>query len=111
MADKGYASQEFEDFVRELGATLVRPDRRDERRRSGQLGWIRQRIESIIHALRVPIGTRPGRVPLEGQLGLEAHRGRTRLGGPGRPASARPHRRHLAQLAHRGPGRALAGRL
>ncbi len=67
VADKGYASREFEDFVRELEAVLVRPDRRDERRRYGKLGWIRQRIESVNDTLK-------------GQLGLEEHGGRTHLG-------------------------------
>jgi len=67
IADKGYAGQEFEDLVRELGAALVRPDRRDEHRRYGKLGWIRQRIESINDTLK-------------GQLGLEKHGGRTHLG-------------------------------
>ena len=67
VADKGYAGREFEDFVRELAAVLVRPDRRDERRRYGKLGWIRQRIESINHTLK-------------DQLGLEEHGGRTHLG-------------------------------
>jgi hypothetical protein len=67
VADKGYAGRDFEDFVRELGAALVRPDRRDERRRYGKLGWIRQRIESVNDTLK-------------GQLGLEEHGGRTHLG-------------------------------
>jgi len=67
VADKGYAGREFEDFVRELEAVLVRPDRRDERRRYGKLGWIRQRIESINDTLK-------------GQLGLEEHGGRTHIG-------------------------------
>ncbi len=67
VADKGYAGREFEDFVRELGATLLRPDRRNQRRRYGKLGWIRQRIESINDTLK-------------GQLGLEEHGGRTHLG-------------------------------
>ncbi len=67
VADKGYAGQEFEDFVRELSTVLVRPDRRDERRRYGKLGWIRQRIESVNDTLK-------------GQLGLEEHGGRTHLG-------------------------------
>jgi hypothetical protein len=40
VADKGYAGSVFEDFVRELGATLVRPDRRHEYQRYGKLGWI-----------------------------------------------------------------------
>ena len=44
VADKGYAGREFEDFVRELPAVLVRPDRRNERRRFGKLAWIRQHV-------------------------------------------------------------------
>ena len=67
VADKGYAGREFEDFVRELAAVLFRPDRRNERRRYGKLGWIRQRIESVNDTLK-------------GQLGLEEHGGRTHLG-------------------------------
>jgi len=83
VADKGYAGREFEDFVRQLGATLVRPDRRGERQRYGKLGWFRQRIESVNDTLK-------------GQLGLEEHGGRTSRGvvvrvahgcSPSRPAS------------------------
>src|SRR5499427_1610459 len=47
VADKGYAGREFEDFVRELAAVLVRPDRRGERRRYGKLAWIRQHVECV----------------------------------------------------------------
>jgi|SRR6516225_5979939 hypothetical protein len=64
VADKGYAGREFEAFVDGQQATLVRPDRRDEPRRFGSLGGIRQRIESIFWTLK-------------GQLGLERHGGRT----------------------------------
>jgi hypothetical protein len=68
VADKGYASREFEAFVRSTGATLVRPDlRKEKHRRFGKLGWIRQRIESVNDTLK-------------GQLGLEQHGGRTTLG-------------------------------
>lgn len=67
VADKGYASRELEGLVPELGATLVRPDRRNEHRRFGSLGWVRQRIESVNDTLK-------------GQLGLEEHGGRTRTG-------------------------------
>ena len=67
VADKGYAGREFEDFVRELPALLVRPDRRNERRRFGKLAWIRQHVECVNDTLK-------------GQLGLEEHGGRTRLG-------------------------------
>jgi hypothetical protein len=67
VADKGYAGREFEDFVRELAAVLVRPDRRDEPHLWGSLGWVRQRMESVNDTLK-------------GQLGLEEHGGRTHLG-------------------------------
>lgn len=67
VSDKGFAGRGFEEFVRGLGATLVRPDRRDEARLWGSLGWIRQRIESVNDTLK-------------GQLGLEDHGGRTHNG-------------------------------
>lgn len=65
MADKGFAGKEFEAFVTdELGAHLVRPDRKDEKPRFGALGGIRQWVESVFDTLK-------------GQLGLEQHGGRT----------------------------------
>jgi Transposase DDE domain len=47
VADKGFAGREFEQTVRELDATLIRPDRKDEKPRFGRLRGIRQWIESI----------------------------------------------------------------
>jgi hypothetical protein len=38
-----------------LGARFLRPDRRDEPTRYGQLGWIRQRIESILDTLVIAL--------------------------------------------------------
>jgi hypothetical protein len=67
LADKGVAGAEFETHVRDLQAHLLRPDRRDEPRRFGPLGGMRQWIESVIDTLRE-------------QLGLEQHRGRTLAG-------------------------------
>ena len=67
LADKGLAGRAFHQHLRELGAWLVRPDRKDEPRRFGSLGGMRQWIESVINTLK-------------DQLGLEQHRGRT-LGG------------------------------
>jgi Transposase DDE domain len=67
LADKGFAGRVFEGQVRALGADLIRPDRKDEPRRFGPLGGMRQWIESVISTLK-------------DQLGLEQHRGRT-LGG------------------------------
>ena len=67
LADKGFAGAEFETHVRDLQAHLLRPDRRDEPRRFGPLGGMRQWIESVIDTLKE-------------QLGLEQHRGRTLAG-------------------------------
>ncbi len=67
LADKGFAGATFESFIAGLGATLIRPDRKDEPRRFGPLGGIRQWIESIIDTLK-------------GQLSLERHGGRSRGG-------------------------------
>jgi Transposase DDE domain len=67
VADKGYAGREFEQFVAALGGRLLRPDRKDEPRRHGSLGGIRQWIESIIDTCK-------------GQLSLERHGGRTMPG-------------------------------
>jgi hypothetical protein len=67
LADKGFAGRVFERHVAALGASLIRPDRKDEPRRFGPLGGMRQWIESAINTLK-------------DQLGLEQHRGRS-LGG------------------------------
>lgn len=67
VTDKGFASADFEAFVAGMGATMVRPDRKDEPPRFGSLGGVRQWIESIIDSLK-------------GQLGLERHGGRTLAG-------------------------------
>ena len=67
LADKGLAGRALHQHPGELGAWLVRPDRKDEPRRFGSLGGMRQWIESVINILK-------------DQLGLEQHRGRT-LGG------------------------------
>jgi hypothetical protein len=68
LADKGLAGREIERYATgELRALLVRPDRKDEQRRFGNLAGMRQWIEAII-------GT------LKGQLHLEQHGGRTPAG-------------------------------
>lgn len=65
IADKGFASRDFETFIRhDLGAELIRPDRRDEKPRFGKLGGIRQWVESVFDTMK-------------GQLTLEDHGGRT----------------------------------
>ena len=67
MADKGFAGEEFEQIMAGLGARFLRPDRRDEPRRHGSLGPVRQWIESVIWTCK-------------GQLTLEAHGARTLQG-------------------------------
>lgn len=68
LGDKGFAGRDFERFITEdLGAHLIRPDRKDEKPRFGKLGGIRQWIESVFDTLK-------------GQLGLEDHGGRTMAG-------------------------------
>lgn len=67
VGDKGFAGAEFEQFVSDLGVTLVRPDRRDETPRHGRLGRVRQWIESVYDSLK-------------GGLDLERHGGRTPAG-------------------------------
>jgi hypothetical protein len=64
IADKGFAGAEFEQLMADHGATFLRPDRRNEPRRHGSLGAIRQWIESTFWTCK-------------GQLGLERHGART----------------------------------
>lgn len=75
LGDKGFAGKDFERFITEdLGAHLIRPDRKDERPRFGKLGGIRQWIESVFDTLK-------------GQLTLEHHGGRTLEGVKARVAA------------------------
>ena len=67
IADKGFAGEEFEALMRELGALFLRPDRKDERPRFGRLGGVRQWVESIIDTIK-------------GQLSLENHGAHTMPG-------------------------------
>jgi hypothetical protein len=69
VADKGYASAEFEAFLDHHGATLVRPAKSNEKPRpgAGLLRPLRQIIESVNDTLK-------------GQLDLEQHGGRTKTG-------------------------------
>ena len=64
IADKGFAGNDFESEMAALGANFLRPDRKDEPRRHGSLGPVRQWIESVFWTCK-------------GQLTLEAHGGRT----------------------------------
>jgi hypothetical protein len=68
ICDKGFAGADFEAAVRELRALLLRPSRSDEPNRpQPPIGWIRQRIESIVNTLK-------------DQLLLEQHGARTPAG-------------------------------
>jgi hypothetical protein len=69
LADKGYASAEFERRLAEIKIELVRPATRRERPRRGQpqLRSLRQIIESINHTLKA-------------KLSLEHHGGHTQQG-------------------------------
>jgi hypothetical protein len=64
IGDKGFAGAEFEQLVSELASAFVRPDRKDEKPRHGNLGGVRQWIESIIQTSKA-------------QFSLERHGGRT----------------------------------
>jgi hypothetical protein len=67
LADKGFAGREFKQITDTMGLRLLRPDRRDETYRNGNLGNVRQWIESVNQTLK-------------GQLDLERHGGRTAAG-------------------------------
>ena len=68
LADKGLAGREMEHYAADqVHVLLARPDRKDERRRFGNLAGMRQWIEAIIDTLK-------------GQLDLERHGGRTPAG-------------------------------
>ena len=68
LADKGLAGKELERYAaEEVKVLLVRPDRKDERHRYGNLGGMRQWIESVYDTAK-------------DQLSLERHGGRTPAG-------------------------------
>ncbi|MEV0029026.1 IS982 family transposase [Nocardia sp. NPDC050793] len=67
IGDKGLAGKEFHRMAALEGVHFVRPDRKGEPHRSGNLGGIRQLIESVYDTCK-------------GQLSLEAHGARTRAG-------------------------------
>ena len=68
LGDKGFAGREFEAFVHDqLGAHLIRPDRKGEPARFGKLARYRQWIEAVFDTLK-------------GQLTLEEHGARTLAG-------------------------------
>jgi Transposase DDE domain len=64
IADKGYAGHEFQAAATQLGATIIRPNRKTEPRQAPIISGVRQRVESIIQSTK-------------GTLGLERHGART----------------------------------
>jgi len=52
VCDKGYAGREFADAVAQLGATVLRPPRRNELPQGPHLAPIRQRIESVFYTCK-----------------------------------------------------------
>ena len=89
LADKGLAGREIEAQIAHQGVTLLRPDRRDERARHGNLGGVRQWIESIFDTLKGPARARTPRRPHQPGRGH-----------PRRPTAARPCRSGVAQREH-----------
>jgi hypothetical protein len=69
VADKGFAGEDFENFLAspDLGLTLIRPARKNEKDLATFPNWLRQRVEAIIWTLKH-------------QLGLEHHGGRAPAG-------------------------------
>jgi hypothetical protein len=67
LADKGFSGKEFKALTESKDLCLLRPDRKDETYRNGNLGGVRQWIESVNQTLK-------------SQLGLEHHAGRTPAG-------------------------------
>lgn len=67
LADKGFAGKDFKALTETMGLRLLGPDRKDETYTNGNLGAVRQWIESVNQTLK-------------GQLDLEAHGGRTVAG-------------------------------
>jgi hypothetical protein len=68
LADKGLSGKELERFAADqIGVLLARPDRKDEKRRYGNLAGMRQWIEAIYDTCK-------------DQLNLEGHGGRTPTG-------------------------------
>jgi hypothetical protein len=67
VTDKGLSGKDTEQFFADLGLTLIRPARKDEKTPRPFPNWLRQRVEAIIWTLKH-------------QLGLEHHGGRVPAG-------------------------------
>jgi hypothetical protein len=67
VTDKGLSGEDTEQYFADLGLTLIRPARKDEKPPRPFPNWLRQRVEAIIWTLKH-------------QLGLEDHGGRVPAG-------------------------------
>jgi hypothetical protein len=67
LADKGLSGEDFEQLTAAMGLTLLRPARKNETYRNGNLGGVHQWIESVNQTLK-------------SQLSLENHGARTPAG-------------------------------
>ena len=56
IADKNFSGHEFEQLMADHGAHFLRPDRKNEPRRHGSLGPVRQWIESTFWTCKGPLG-------------------------------------------------------
>lgn len=75
IGDKGLAGAELEELVASLGGAFLRPDRRDEAPRFGDLGGVRQWIEAIFDQLKDQLSLeRHGAHTLPGLLARVAQR-------------------------------------
>ena len=100
LADKGFAGQGFKQLTDAMGLRLLRPDRKDETYRNGNLGGVRQWIESVNQTLkRAARSRRPWRQ--DSRRSVHPHR----------TAPAGHGRRNLAQLDHRRHQQTLTDRL
>jgi hypothetical protein len=88
LADKGLSGKEFKQLISAMGLRLLLPDGKDETYRNGNLGGVRQWIESVNQTLK-------------GQLDLEQHSVRTPHGVFTRVAQRGHGGRHLEQLDDR----------
>ena len=59
LADKGFSGKEFQKLTESKGLRLLRPDRKDEPRRHGSLGAVRQSIESVFWTCKGQLGLEP----------------------------------------------------
>ena len=60
MADKGFARDDYEEFLAgpDLDLTLIRPARKNEKDQGTFPNWLRQLVEAVIWTLKKP--ARPG---------------------------------------------------